>query len=149
MSETTEKEAITRFTESIARASSYINDLSDINKHPFSSGIIAQALRDASGSAYQLGHMQRNPDFFRIRDQLELLTKQAALLAYNNHINRNMQTVKGKNPFEYMKEMLIGISEIGKRLATSKAVPEAEIQSSILLRQEHLRKQEKKLKLVQ
>lgn len=140
MSDVTEHEAISRFIEGIKEASSSIRLLEDFEKNRDETTKFAKALRVASGSAWQLYHMQDNPDFLAIRDQLEILMKQGSIMAVNKHLGFNIKAKYGVSPFVALSNMLLAISEIGARLATSKAVPRNVVLGALDERQKNLQK---------
>jgi hypothetical protein len=131
MAEVTEQEALKRFVNGLKECAASMLKLEDIEKYPNESSRFTYYIRDAIGSAYQLGHMQRNPDFFRIRDQLELLAKQAAMLGLQNHLGSVGMTLDGKNPFHVISEILTKTCEIGQRIATSKPLTKEQLDLAI------------------
>lgn len=122
MADTTEHEAIERFVDGTRLAADYMLQLQNIDKFPRSSAKFLKAVREASGSAHQLAHMQQNPVFFEIRDQLEVMMKQSAQIAFANHIGKKPPLVNGRNVFICNSDLLKALAILGKKIATSKAM---------------------------
>lgn len=142
MTETTEHEAIKAFNDGVREAASCILKLETPEKYPFAPLQFVKAIDRASGSAYQLGHMQTNPDFFRIRDMLDLLKKQVALMAIGSKMGRTPIPVDGGNPFKKIADMVLGIAERGMTIAMSKAVTKQGVNEALDLRELFLKQVE-------
>lgn len=127
MSETTEREAINRFIEGTRAAADYMLMLQNIDKFPRASKQFMTAIRDASGSAHQLAHMQQNPVFFDIRDQLESIMKKTAQLAFANHIGKKPPAVNGQSVFVRLSDMLKALSILGKKISSSRAMKRTDV----------------------
>ena len=127
MSETSEKEAIQRFVEGCSAAADYMLQLQHIDRHPKSSAKFMKAIRDASGSAHQLAHMQQNPVFLEIRDQLEEMTRGAAGMAFANHVGKKPPMIGGQNMFVYCSDLLKAMCILGKKISSAKAMKREEV----------------------
>lgn len=126
MADTTEHEAITRFVDGTRYAADYMLQLQFIDKFPKASTHLLKYVRDASGSAHQLGHMQQNPIFFEIRDQLESMMRNAANVALQNHIGKKCPMVGGRSVFVHNSDLLKALSILGKKIASGKSMKRVE-----------------------
>lgn len=144
--EVNEHEAIKRFAEGLKLAAHSIRRLQFIDKYPTEPKRFAKGINEAIGSAYQLGHLQRNPDFFRIRDALEGIRHNAAMMGVANYLGNKPALMGGENPFERVSKRLKAVAEIGVRIARSKAVPNSTVLASTNVRQALLNIADKKTK---
>lgn len=127
MSETTENEAISRFIDGTRGAADYMLQLQNIDKYPKSSQYLLRSIKEASGSAHQLAHMQQNPIFLQIRDQLEAMMRESGRLALLNHIGKNPPLMRGRSVFAHNSDLLKALSILGKKIATAKAMKRPDV----------------------
>lgn len=127
MSETTEKEAIARFVEGTRYASDYMLQLQDIDRYPRSSKHLLRWIKEASGSAHQLAHMQQNPIFLQIRDQLEAMMRDSGKIALMNHMGKKPPLVKGRSVFIHNSDILKALAILGNKIATSKSMKRSDV----------------------
>lgn len=127
MGETTENEAISRFVDGTSCAADYMLQLQNIDRYPKSSQYLLRAIKEASGSAHQLAHMQQNPVFLQIRDQLESMMRESGRLALLNHIGKKPPLVKGRSVFIHNSDLLRALAILGKKIATSKSMKRTDV----------------------
>lgn len=126
MSETSEREAIQRLTESLKQASDCLHRMCQPWMYPGEAKKFSTALSDAAGSAGQLGAMQQNPGFFTIRDNLEVMLKMISEMALKLQLHE-IPPQKAKDAFRGVSKILAALAVKGQQIATSKPLARNEV----------------------
>ena len=137
MSEITEHEMLERLIDATRAAADRIQDmcrslmlnspvmprtLTDLRRH----------LRQASGSAHQLGHAQHNPAFFGLRDALDGVAKTATAVALS-------QSGMGCVALAQIGSLLDRLWQQARKMATDFAVTRADALAMVDARQRDLK----------
>ena len=133
--EITEKDAIKRLRNGLLEAADLVVQLDKPDVYPSSSRLFMKAMKEASGSANILGFYQDRPDFFRLRDMLEMMAAQVAELATARYFNTSQIKLNGSNPFQIIKIQLENAAVAAKKIGESKSQSKTDLEQTLVARE--------------
>lgn len=130
--EISEQEMIYRFKDGLDKAASRAKEFMTAQESYKPTLFIdfISALKVAAGSAHQLAITQENPKFLTIRDQIERVIEVGQSLPTFNGMQAGLWfSIKGS---------LEGMSQIGHKMATSRAMKRSEVLKELDIRQKNI-----------
>lgn len=128
--EVQEQEMIVRFADGLSKAASRAKEMITA-KEQEKPGIFIEfinGLKVAAGSAHQLAIYQENPNFLSIRDKIEAVIDVGQTLPVFR-ANQNGMWFQIKNS-------LLTMSEVGCKMATSKAMKRVDVLANLAFREQ-------------
>lgn len=135
MIEVQEQEMIVRFADGLSRAASVAKQFmtaKEVEKPTLFVEFI-NGLKVAAGSAHQLAIYQENPNFLSIRDKIEAVIEVGQTTPVFTHGQAGM--------WFSIKNSLVQMSEVGCKMATSKAMSRVDVLSNLTFREAQARAQ--------